>query len=37
MVQLENPEFRIGKATYPSTDLGGVVEFYPSGDVKLLV
>jgi hypothetical protein len=30
MVQLENPEFRIGKATYPSADVGGVVEFYPS-------
>lgn len=29
-VQIENPEFRIGKATYFSTDLGGVVEFYPS-------
>jgi hypothetical protein len=29
-VQLENAEFRIGKATYLSTDLGGVVEFYPS-------
>jgi hypothetical protein len=26
----ENPEFRIGKATYPSADVGGVVEFYPS-------
>src|SRR5262249_50281727 len=25
-----NPEFRIGKATYPSMDVGGVVEFYPS-------
>jgi hypothetical protein len=25
-VQLPNPEFRIGKATYPSVDLGGVVE-----------
>src|SRR6266403_796420 len=30
IVQLENPEFRIGKATYPSADLGGVLEFYPS-------
>jgi hypothetical protein len=30
MVQLENAEFRIGKATYPSADVGGVVEFYPS-------
>lgn len=29
-VQLENAEFHIGKATYLSTDLGGVVEFYPS-------
>jgi hypothetical protein len=29
-VQLENAEFRIGKATYLSTDVGGVVEFYPS-------
>lgn len=29
-VQLENAEFRIGKATYLSTDAGGVVEFYPS-------
>jgi hypothetical protein len=29
-VQLENAEFRFGKATYPSTDVGGVVEFYPS-------
>jgi hypothetical protein len=27
---LEEAEFRIGKATYPSADLGGVVEFYPS-------
>lgn len=26
----ENAEFRIGKATYPSADVGGVVEFYPS-------
>jgi hypothetical protein len=26
----ENAEFRIGKATYLSTDVGGVVEFYPS-------
>ena len=24
------PQFRIGKATYFSTDIGGVVEFYPS-------
>ncbi len=30
MVQLENAEFRIGKATCPSADVGGVVEFYPS-------
>lgn len=30
MVQLENAEFRIGKATYPSADVGGVAEFYPS-------
>jgi len=29
-VLLENAEFRIGKATYLSADLGGVVEFYPS-------
>ena len=29
-VQLENAEFRTGKATYLSTDVGGVVEFYPS-------
>lgn len=29
-VQLENAEFRIGKATYPSVDVGCVVEFYPS-------
>lgn len=29
-VQLENAEFRVGKATYLSTDVGGVVEFYPS-------
>lgn len=29
-VQLENAEFGIGKATYLSTDVGGVVEFYPS-------
>ncbi|HEY0324136.1 MAG TPA: hypothetical protein VGC66_24535 [Pyrinomonadaceae bacterium] len=29
-LQFENPEFRIGKATYPSMDVGGVVEFYPS-------
>lgn len=29
-VQLENAEFRLGKVTYPSVDLGGVVEFYPS-------
>jgi hypothetical protein len=26
----ENAEFRIGKATYLSTDVGGVAEFYPS-------
>ena len=26
----ENAEFHIGKATYLSTDVGGVVEFYPS-------
>jgi hypothetical protein len=29
-LQFENPEFRIGKATYSSMDVGGVVEFYPS-------
>jgi hypothetical protein len=29
-LQFENPEFRTGKATYPSMDVGGVVEFYPS-------
>lgn len=29
-LQFDNPEFRIGKATYPSMDVGGVVEFYPS-------
>ena len=29
-VQLENAEFRFGKATYLSADAGGVVEFYPS-------
>ena len=29
-VQLENAEFHIGEATYLSTDVGGVVEFYPS-------
>jgi Outer membrane protein beta-barrel domain len=29
-VRYENAEFRIGKATYLSTDVGGVVEFYPS-------
>ena len=29
-LQFDNPEFRIGKATYPSLDVGGVVEFYPS-------
>jgi hypothetical protein len=29
-VQVENAEFRLGKATYFSTDVGGVVEFYPS-------
>lgn len=27
---IEVPEFRIGKASYLSADLGGVVEFYPS-------
>jgi len=27
---LEEAEFRIGRATYPSADVGGVVEFYPS-------
>ncbi|MDT5063839.1 MAG: hypothetical protein QOH63_4298 [Acidobacteriota bacterium] len=27
-VRYENAEFRIGKATYLSTDVGGVVEFY---------
>ena len=26
----QNPEFRIKKATYPSMDVGAVVEFYPS-------
>lgn len=30
LVQLDEAEFRIGKETYFSTDLGGVVEFYPS-------
>jgi hypothetical protein len=29
-VLVEVPEFRIGKASYLSTDIGGVVEFYPS-------
>ena len=29
-LQFDNPEFRIGKATYLSMDVGGVVEFYPS-------
>lgn len=29
-VQLENGEFSVGKATYLSTDVGGVLEFYPS-------
>lgn len=29
-LRFQNPEFRIGKATYPSMDVGGVVEFYPS-------
>lgn len=29
-LQFENPEFRIGKATSFSMDVGGVVEFYPS-------
>lgn len=29
-VLLENAEFRIGKAAYPSVDVGCVVEFYPS-------
>jgi hypothetical protein len=29
-VQLENAEFHVGKATYLSADVGGVVEFYPS-------
>jgi hypothetical protein len=29
-LQFENPEFRIGRATYPSMDAGGVVEFYLS-------
>jgi hypothetical protein len=29
-VLLENAEFRTGKATYFSADVGGVVEFYPS-------
>ncbi len=27
---VEVPEFRVGKASYLSADLGGVVEFYPS-------
>jgi hypothetical protein len=29
-LQFEKPEFRIGKVTYLSMDVGGVVEFYPS-------
>jgi hypothetical protein len=29
-LQFDNPEFRIGKATYLSMDVGGVIEFYPS-------
>ena len=29
-VLLDVPQFRVGKATYFSTDFGGVVEFYPS-------
>jgi len=29
-VVVEAPQFRIGKASYFSTDIGGVVEFYPS-------
>lgn len=29
-VLLDVPQFRTGKATYFSTDVGGVVEFYPS-------
>lgn len=29
-IHYENAEFRTGKATYLSTDMGGVVEFYPS-------
>jgi hypothetical protein len=29
-IHYEDAEFRIGKATYPSADVGGVVEFYPS-------
>ena len=29
-VLLDEPQFRTGKATYFSTDVGGVVEFYPS-------
>ena len=29
-IHYENAEFRVGKATYPSADVGGVVEFYPS-------
>lgn len=29
-VQLENAEFSVGKATYPSVDVGGVIEFYVS-------
>ena len=30
LVLVDVPQFRIGKATYFSTDIGGVVEFYPS-------
>jgi hypothetical protein len=29
-VELPNAEFHVGKETYFSTDIGGVVEFYPS-------
>jgi hypothetical protein len=29
-LQFDNPEFRIGKATYLSMEVGGVAEFYPS-------
>jgi hypothetical protein len=32
-VLLDVPQFRTGKATHFSTDIGGVVEFYPSGRI----